>query len=125
MKLADILAKHDRVIIAGVPGAGKTYATKGITDRPVIHTDDHKDKAWADAPKAIAESVPSGPVVIEGVRALAATKHLDEPVTCVVWLDRPRKPLNAKQKAMAKGRRTNFARWRAENPDVDVESLED
>lgn len=115
-----LMKSHARIAIAGVPKAGKTTLAQQVRGRTVLHTDDFMDRDWEDAPMAAASACPSGPVVIEGVRALATASKLRDPVTCVVWLDSPRVKLNGKQYAMAKGRRTNFEEWRAENPDVQV-----
>lgn len=116
-RLTELLARHQRIAIAGVPRAGKTTLAGAVADRPVVHTDEFISGDWDNDPKRCAESVPRGPVVIEGVRALAVAKLLKEPVTCVVWRDTPRVELTPKQRSAAAGRRTNFAKWLAEYGD--------
>jgi hypothetical protein len=121
-QLRRALTQHKRIAIAGVPRAGKTRLSELVTDRPVIHTDDFISKTdFEGDPKRCAAAVPAGPVVIEGVRAIAVAKLLGD-VTCVIWLDQPHESVRytPEQDRAAKGRRTNFAKWLRENRDVEV-----
>lgn len=123
-QLRRALTQHQRIAIAGVPRAGKTTLSTLVKDRPVLHTDDFIGDDWDNVPARVAGKVPLGACVIEGVRALAVAKLLGD-VTCVIWLDQPHESVRytPEQARAAKGRRTNFAKWLAENRDVEVVRL--
>lgn len=130
-RFRQLLTQHQRIAIAGVPGAGKTTLSKLVTDRPVIHTDDYiKDSRgrddWDGCPTRCCVAIPMRrqPVVLEGVRATAVLQlmpelhfELHDPFTCLIWLDQPHPSVKytPEQERAAKGRRTNFAKWLREN----------
>ncbi|MBN1605858.1 MAG: hypothetical protein JW940_04460 [Polyangiaceae bacterium] len=45
--LSDALAAHDRVMILGYPGSGKTTLAEAVTDRPVLHLDYVQEVRWS------------------------------------------------------------------------------
>lgn len=125
-RFRQLLTQHQRIAIAGVPGAGKTTLSGLAKGRPVLHTDDYIGEAdWESVPGVVAHKTPSGPVAIEGVRALAAAQIINtlakanraEPITLVIWLDQPHPSVRytPEQERAAKGRRTSFAKWLREN----------
>lgn len=128
-----------RLVICGVPRAGKTTLANSYV-RPVArHMDDLisirvgwsevslTGSSWFEAP---------GPWIIEGVAAVRALRKwfrshpekwcgLRAPCDRVIWLDTPRVPLTPGQETMAKGCRTI---WREVRPmllarNVHVEEL--
>lgn len=129
------LQQHQRVVIAGVGGSGKTTLSELVSDRLVFHTDDYieteadkragRPRNWEDVPRAVAVELPwKLPCVVEGVRALAALKEFtklypgeSEPFTLVIWLDQPHASVRytPEQARAAAGRRTNFAKWLRED----------
>lgn len=112
----DILKKYKRIAIAGVPKAGKTTLSKLVHDRPVIHTDDHMDKLWADAPTAINEAVSEHDSwVCEGIQVGRCLRKGLKP-DVVIWMEHPRIALKPNQKSMAKGCKTIFNDWQAAKP---------
>lgn len=116
---ADILSKHPRVAVTGGPKTGKTTLCAGVTDRPVLHTDDFKHLEWSEASQAVvlASNDTRGSLVIEGVavpRALRKGMQVD----AVVMLDGAHEPLSKGQAAMAAGVWTVLQKWREANPDV-------
>ncbi len=119
--LPALLARYQRIAITGAPKAGKTTLVQQVTDRPVVHGDDHMGEGWSGSSERLAAVVNAivGPVVVEGVqvpRALRKGMRVD----CVVWLEGAHQPLSGQQNGMAKGVRTVLNEWRALNPDVPV-----
>jgi hypothetical protein len=109
--LTELLARHDRLIIAGVTGAGKSTLAGRIDDRPVIHTDDFIDAGWDEAPKHVATAVEGiDRFVIEGMRALAALREGTK-VDAVVWLPNSLRKLSDQEDAFSRGRQTSFEKW--------------
>lgn len=105
-----------RVLILGVPRAGKTtLAGKlgfelGISPR---HTDDLKALGWHQASDRAAEWLSEpGPWIVEGVAAVRALRKWlrappsGEPPTRVLWLGQPRLPLSERQALLATGTRS-------------------
>ncbi len=142
-RFRQLLAEHQRIAIAGVPGAGKTTLSGLATDRLVFHTDDYieteadkragRRRSWEDVPRAVAVELPwKLPCVVEGVRALSVLTEFDnlypgesKPFTLVIWLDQPHESVRytPEQERAAKGRRTNFAKWLKANPCAKVVRL--
>lgn len=134
-RFRQLLTQHQRIAIAGVPGAGKTTLSKLVTDRLVFHTDDYieteadkragRPRGWDDVPRAVAVELPwKLPCVVEGVRAPAVLREFaklypgeSNPFTCLIWLDQPHPSVRytPEQERAAKGRRTSFAKWLREN----------
>ena len=112
--LTELLARHDRLVIAGVSGAGKTTLSGRVDDgRLVIHTDDYIDAGWDEAPKQAAAVVAGlDQFVIEGMRAMAATRH-GAKVDAIVWLPRSLRKLTAVEDGFSRGRQTSFDKWLA------------
>ncbi len=110
--LTELLARHDRLIIAGVSGAGKTTLAGRVDDgRLVIHTDDYIEAGWDEAPKEAAAAVAGADrFVIEGMRAIAATRYGAE-VDAVVWLPNSLRKLSDTEAAFSRGRQTTFDKW--------------
>lgn len=113
-----------RLVIAGVPKAGKTTRAKlgGVLGGAAVrHTDDliAPDRAWSDVSAIVAEwfSAP-GPWIVEGVavvrslRKWLAAHPEGKPADRVVWLDTPRVELSRGQRALAAGCRTVWAQVR-------------
>ena len=102
-ELDAILAKHARVAIVGAPRTGKTTLAATCTDREVIHTDDHKQAAWANQPAIIiGRTAGRERFVIEGVQtARALRKGLE--VDAEIVLTEPKVEVTPGQKAMGKG----------------------
>lgn len=123
-----------RLVIAGVPKAGKTTLSleakihHSISGRASIvrHTDDLiRPGAWSEVSAEVSAWLDlPGPWIIEGVAAVRALRkwlaaHRDPPcgaagrlpAPCdrVLWLDTPRQVLTPGQLAMAKGCRTIWA----------------
>jgi adenylate kinase family enzyme len=119
----------ERVLILGVPRAGKTtlaarMCPTGVSPRSTDaliregwHTASDQAALWLDAP---------GPWVIEGVAAVRALRkwfrlnpHKRPPFERVIWLGSPRLPLSERQGALALGTASIFGevlprleRWR-------------
>ncbi len=104
-----------RIVIAGVPRAGKTtlaLATSSLNAAPVRHTDDLlTTHGWSDASATVAEWFDrAGPWVIEGVASARALRKWllghdggRLPVDVVLHMSQPRAPLTDGQARMAKG----------------------
>lgn len=108
-----LLARHDRLVIAGVSGAGKSTLSGRVDDRLVIHTDDYIDAGWDEAPKQAAAAVAGVErFVIEGMRALAATRYGAE-VDAVVWLPVSLRKLSDTEDGFSRGRQASFDKWHA------------
>lgn len=115
-----------RLVITGVPRAGKTTLARdlavGFEPR---HTDDliSASVGWSEVSEIVASRwfpLP-GPYVIEGVAAVRALRKWlashPEGMPCdrVIWLDTPLLPLTRGQEIMAKGCRTV---WREVEPEL-------
>lgn len=101
-----------RIVIAGVPRAGKTtLALSGDYPGRVLHTDDLiRPHAWSEVSAEAAEWFDEpGPWVIEGVAAVRALRKwlswhpTGRPCDRVLWLGTPRHELGKGQSALAKG----------------------
>lgn len=120
--LAGLLAKYDRIAIAGGPRTGKTTLSLAAQDRRIVHTDDYMHLAWLDAPEAISRECLLHPrFLVEGVqvaRCLRGSRDGDRSpleVDAVVWLDDSVAPMTSSQASMAKGIKTTFADWQTTN----------
>ncbi len=113
-----------RILIAGVPRAGKTYLAerlareRGLT---VQHTDDLISMGWSESSEAVSVWMEEpGPFVLEGVsipRALRKWLLAHEtgiPADVMFWGATPREPLSKGQAAMGKGCETVWAQVRDE-----------
>ena len=108
-----------RLVIAGVPRAGKTT----LAGAGARHTDDliatHK---WSDASDVVVTWFDApGPWIIEGVAAVRALRKwvlgraTGAPCDRVIWLGSPRVALTPGQAALAKGCMTV---WREVRPEL-------
>lgn len=102
----------NRIVIAGVPKAGKTtLALRGDYPGAVRHTDDLiRQDAWSEASAEVAGWLDEpGPWVIEGVAAVRALRKwcswhpVGKPCDRVLWLGEPRFGLAGGQLSLAKG----------------------
>lgn len=109
-----------RLVIAGVPRAGKTT----LAGPDAHHTDALiGTRAWSEASAEIATwfDIFRAPWTIEGVAAVRAFRKFLRargnvaPCDRVVWLDTPRVALTPGQETMAKGCRTV---WREVRPEL-------
>lgn len=118
--------QYDRIVVYGGPCTGKTRLFSAcLTTHTVIHTDDFKDEGgWDAAPEAIVDAISkAGPRwVVEGVRGLAAVK-LGAAAQCIINCTEPVVKRTKNQETMAKGRRTNLAKFLADRPDIVVIEL--
>jgi adenylate kinase family enzyme len=132
-----------RLLIAGVPRAGKTtlanrleasrlrvdavpWTSHGIMFHGcVLHTDEFIGRmTWSDTSRTVAEIFDEiaahGPWTIEGVavvrglRKWLATHHSGTPCDEILWLGTPRVPLTSGQAAMAKACETVWDEVRPE-----------
>lgn len=106
-----------RLVICGVPKAGKTTAANRIHPQAagiVRHTDDLIPLGWSRVSEIVAQQwfAMPGPWVVEGVAAVRALRkwlrvHPEGwPCDRVVWMNTPRESLTPGQETMAKGART-------------------
>lgn len=108
---AQVLAKYDKIAIAGGPKSGKTTmaATAG-DDRPVVHTDSYRD-SWDDAPRqAMEELEKHDRWIIEGIQVGRCLRKGLVP-DIVIWCEIAHKPHTPGQKTMARGCKTIFNDW--------------
>ncbi len=111
----------DKVAIAGAPRTGKTTLAKLVTDRPIMHTDDHMGVDWSKQSENVAALINAqdGKCCVEGMtvpRALRKGMKVD----AVIWLNSPKVEQTKGQQTMGKAARTVFDEWRAANPDTPV-----
>jgi len=99
-------APASRIVIAGVPRAGKTT----LAGPCARHTDDLIRMEWHVVSDTVATWLDlPGPWIVEGVRAVHALRkwlaaHPEgKPCDRVVWLGTPRVPLTRGQDVLAKG----------------------
>lgn len=101
-----------RILVAGVPRAGKTTlaARLGHEHRiPVLHTDDHRSLGWSESSAAVAAQMRQpGPWIIEGVAVPRAIRKWlimndGKPADVIYWLGRERLALSRGQTSMARG----------------------
>jgi hypothetical protein len=123
-----VLAKFDRIAIAGGPKVGKTrvFAAK-VKDRPIIHTDDFMgdggQQAFLDAPRAIMAEVQSKRrFVVEGVQVARALRR-GLRVDAVVWLDTPLEQLTPGRESQRIGVKKVFNEWARMNTGVPIFNL--
>ena len=102
----------ERVVIAGVPRAGKTTLARQMTD-DVRSTDDLISLGWSEASAAAAAWFNEpGPWVVEGMAAPRALRKWLEahptgrPCDRVIWLAHTREKHSPGQQAMGKGAST-------------------
>ena len=111
MTLSDILAKYPRLAIHGGPKHGKTTLAQRITDRPVLHTDDHMNQPWDAVPELVAdECARFDRFAVEGVRVASALRNGLE-VDCVLVMTIPKAELTPGQLRMARGCSRSLYRW--------------
>lgn len=109
---AHALQTYDRIAIAGGPKTGKTTLAAAVTDRPVIHTDDHKGMQWSELPPTIL-ALPDLMLerwVIEGVQVGRCLRKGLKP-DLVLWLDGAWEQLSPGLRSMEKGCETIFKDW--------------
>lgn len=101
-----------RVLVAGVPRAGKTtFALELARDLKCepLHTDDLAPLGWSESSAAAAQwFATEGPWIIEGVAVPRAIRkwlaaNLGAPADAIYWLPMPRIALTPGQLTMAKG----------------------
>lgn len=111
-----------RLVIAGVPRAGKTTMANSYV-RPIArHTDDLiGSRPWSEVSVEVATWFDApGPWIVEGVAAVRAlrkwlrTHDTGAPCDRVIWFDVPRVAPLPGQLVMAKGCRTVWHEIRAE-----------
>jgi len=106
------MATYKRVAIAGGPKVGKTWLSAGVTDRPVIHTDDVMGEQWENVPfVCIQRAKGLESFVIEGVQVPRCLRK-GMVVDAVIWLSRPKAQRTPGQEAMAKAVASVFEDWR-------------
>ena len=119
--LADLLSKYDKIAICGGPATGKSYLSRPVTDRPVIHTDDYKGKDWADTPTKTMAALDGMPrFLVEGVHASHCLRR-GLKVDAVIFLD-DIKDVSRERPATTKAVNTVFNDWRAHNRTTPVHS---
>lgn len=116
-----VFSLYDKVAIAGAPKTGKTTLAKMVTDRPILHTDDHMNHEWSKQSENLVTmaNAQEGKFCVEGMtvpRALRKGMKID----AVIWLNSPKVEQTKGQVTMGKAARTVFNEWRAANPDVPV-----
>ncbi len=113
-----------RILIAGVPRAGKTTLADWLSAGTGLHvrrTDDLIGLGWSESSLMASTWIDlPGDSIIEGVAVpRALRKWLARPsdtlIECVLWLDRPYAELTQGQSTMAKGCRTV---WREIEPEL-------
>ena len=103
-----------RVVIGGVPRAGKTRLSTFYYGR-VLHTDDLIGRYdWSDASEEVSRWFESpydcieGVTAIRGLRKFLSKQGKGKPCDQLIWLSRPFVALNAAQQTMAQGCETVF-----------------
>jgi dephospho-CoA kinase len=116
-----VLGNYNRIAIVGGPRAGKTTLSR-LTDRPVIHTDDYRDRSWEAVPHAVIADVldlQGDRFIVEGVQvARALRKGLE--VDVVLVLNEPLSELTPRQEGMRKGVMTVLADYYKDHKDVPI-----
>lgn len=113
---AQVLAKYDKIAIAGGPKSGKTTISKLAREHHAVHTDDYRD-SWDQAPAdAMHDLEGHDKWIIEGVQVGRCLRKGLKP-DIVIWCDDARKELTPGQKTMAKGCRTIFNDWLSKQPE--------
>lgn len=105
----------DKIMITGACRAGKTTAVSQLdTDHAILHTDDFKDRPWAEIPYLILDwAAGRDRWLIEGVSGIRALrKGLTADV--VYWFDKPVIPVSKTRLVMNKGLRTIRDDWGGE-----------
>jgi hypothetical protein len=110
--------KTARIVIAGIPRAGKTTIAEKLAKRElkVRHTDDLVGKmGWSESSAEVATWLSEpGPWIIEGVTAVRALRKWmaaakGSPCDVVLWCRTPRVKLDKGQAALGKGCETVLA----------------
>lgn len=112
-EFSELLARYDRIAVAGVPRAGKTTLVADVADRPVFHTDDLIGVVeWADQPEHVNRLLaPLGRWVVEGVQVARSLRKGLLP-DAVVVLMRPKVPVSKGQAALGKAVTLWLRDWR-------------
>lgn len=116
-----------RLVIAGVPRAGKTTLARDLHAKDVRHTDDMKHLEWSEHSEAVAEWFREpGPWIIEGTAAVRAMRkwlrsEATAPCDTVLWMPDPREELTPAQSGMAKGIITIWEEILQQLLDLDVQ----
>ncbi len=120
-RFAELLEEYDRLVVTGMPIAGKSIYSEMVTDRHLLHSDHLTHHPFRDRPAIMARELAEYERwVLAGVHApymMVKTGLLPD---VVIWLPGPRTELEGRQKSFAKGTRTLFFRWKREHPDVPV-----
>ena len=112
---AQVLAKYDKIAIAGGPKSGKTTLSNLARDHHVVHTDDYRD-SWDTAPEdAMKDLEGHDKWIIEGIQVGRCLRKGLKP-DIVIWSGEPRKALSPGQKVMSKGCKTIFHDWLDRQP---------
>lgn len=120
----DVLKKYNRVAVTGAPRCGKSTLVRLVKDRPVVGTDDYRNRSWAAVPHAVIADVldlvhdkETPKFVIEGVQVPRALRKGLE-VDCVVVLMEPLAEQTPRQIALGKGLMTTLADWFKDHKNV-------
>lgn len=106
------MSQYKRVAVAGGPKTGKSTLAAGVTDRPVIHTDDVKHEQWENVPfVCIARVKDLDSFLIEGVQVPRCLRK-GMVVDAVIWLSKAKATRTQGQQTMAQAVATVFDDWR-------------
>ena len=118
-----LLARYDRVALAGVVKGGKTLLLDEVSPRRVVfHTDDLQARGlkWSEYPGVVMEELGGEDRFILAGMQVSRILRKGLAVDVVVWLNAPLGGLTAKQAGFSRGARTILHRWRREHQEVPV-----
>ena len=104
-----------RVVVAGVPRAGKTTLSRALDAGEVRSTDELIGLGWSEASEEVSRWLGlEGPWIIEGVATVRALRKwlrrsTESPCDLVLWIPDPRVDLTSRQWGMANAVRTIWA----------------